>query len=1110
MAVQTGNVVETLTEKATVEAIAFIDPRVEDPEFLAAGVRSDVRAIVLDAHRPGLEQIDTVLTQNPGIREIHIVSHGEPGRFQLGSDGVDAETLERYRPLLSRWREFLATDAQILIYGCRVAATAAGRALVEMLHRQTGAGIAASRVAIGNGRWALTDAAGCVRAATPPFSANVCQTYRGQFPLAFVEAQFDGVGGVNGLNDTFSVTVSPDGNFLYAASAGDDAIAVFSRDAGTGALTFVEAQFDGVGGADGLDGAISVTVSPDGNFVYAASQGDDAIAVFSRDAGTGALTFVEAQFEGVGGVGGLDEAFSVTVSPDGNFTVYATSLTDDAIAVFSRDAGTGALTFVEAQFDGVGGVDGLDNAESVTVSPDGNFVYAASQGDDAIAVFSRDAGTGALTFVEAQFDGVGGADGLDGAQSVTVSPDGNFVYATSLTDDAIAVFSRDAGTGALTFVEAQFDGVGGVDGLDNAESVTVSPDGNFVYVASGADNAIAAFSRNPGTGALTFVEAQFDGVGGADGLNSAISVTVSPDGNFVYAASPGDDAIAAFRLLPEIGVSGNGMAIADGDTTPDTVDFTDFGNVNLSSGLTRTFTIGNTGSILTLGANAVSITGAHAADFTVTAQPPATVAGSSGTTFQVAFNPSADGLRTASIAINNDDTDENPYNFDIQGTGVIPPSPATFSVIPTGGGALAATEGAEIGTYILTPSRAPTGDVTVRIQADGETEVSLDGNNFSRSLDVTFTALAGQTIRVRAIDDLFDESTHFSTITHSVIGSNDLGFANVTIDSIAATVTDNDIADPIAPPVFPVLGEPGPSEIFPNPNRPTTRGTNASEVLAGSAGNDVLFAFGGDDTISGGDGNDRLYGTRGNNQIFGGSGGDRLFGSSGTDTLQGEEGDDILSGSGGNDLISGGDGSDRATAGNGNDTLVGGEGTDFLNGDGGEDLVLGGESLDIISGGAGSDRLLGEGDGDAIAGNAGADTLEGGDGNDTLNGDGDNDMLLGDAGDDSLSGGNGSDLLLGGAGADFLNGGLGTDSLVGGGGSDRYQLTIDATTAVGDTIFGFEDGIDRLVLPAGVDFGQLNLREEVTGVSILFENRQLALISNVRGVLIESGDFAIA
>jgi uncharacterized repeat protein (TIGR01451 family) len=369
----------------------------------------------------------------------------------------------------------------------------------------------------------------------------------GNGELTFVEVvKDDELGDDRILYGPFSVTVSPDGKHLYAASIGvHPALAVFSRDSSTGKLTYVEMEIDGVGGVDGLHRPFSVTVSPDGKHLYAAGNDDDAVAVFSRDSTTGNLTFVGFEKDGVGGVDGLNGAHSVTVSPDGRH-LYAAGVEDHAVAVFSRDSMTGVLTFVEVVMDGVGGVDGIRNARSVTVSLDGNHVYVASTGDSAAAVFSRNPTTGKLTFVEAAKDGEGGVDGLFGAHSVTVSPDGNHVYAASNEDQAVAVFSRNSTTGELAFVEAIKDGEASVDGLETAYGVTVSPDGEHVYTAGASDNAVAVFSRNSTTGELTFVEVKVDSFEGVDGLRSVRAVTVSPDGKHVYAAGTNDNALAVF------------------------------------------------------------------------------------------------------------------------------------------------------------------------------------------------------------------------------------------------------------------------------------------------------------------------------------------------------------------------------------------------------------------------------------------------------------------------------------------------------------------------------------------------------------------------------------
>ena len=125
---------------------------------------------------------------------------------------------------------------------------------------------------------------------------------------------------------------------------------------------------------------------------------------------------------------------------------------------------------------------------------------------------------------------------------------------------------------------------------------------------------------------------------------------------------------------PEINIQGNGNDIVSGNTSPSTSNHTDFGQAAVIGGtVVRTFTIQNTGSAnlnLTGSSPYVTISGANAADFTVTATPSTPIAAASSTTFNITFDPSASGLRTATVSIANDDSDENPYTFAIQGTGV--------------------------------------------------------------------------------------------------------------------------------------------------------------------------------------------------------------------------------------------------------------------------------------------------------------------------------------------------------------------------------------------------------------------------------------------------------
>jgi 6-phosphogluconolactonase (cycloisomerase 2 family) len=315
-----------------------------------------------------------------------------------------------------------------------------------------------------------------------------------------------------------SLTVSADGLSVYATRE-DFRVFVFKRDVSTGVLTFVEQLLD-------VLSPEAVTVSPDGMHVYVGSLQVDGLVVYDRDAGTSKLTYVESQ-----DLGGVFSVTSLAISPDGGH-LYAGVVrnADDQLVVFSRNTATGQLTHVETLTDGMSGIDGLDFPGSVVVSPDGNHVYVGGAVDGAIAIFSRNATTGALTYLGM----VGGVS----VQAMALSADGAHLY---IAGGNVSVFSRDGGTGALTFVEAEIVGGG-------APSVAVSPDGTHVYAALASAGLLRMFERDPGTGALTFEENLVDMQNGVAGLDVPFSVTVSPDSRDVYVNA--FEAIPRFRRVP--------------------------------------------------------------------------------------------------------------------------------------------------------------------------------------------------------------------------------------------------------------------------------------------------------------------------------------------------------------------------------------------------------------------------------------------------------------------------------------------------------------------------------------------------------------------------------
>ncbi len=184
---------------------------------------------------------------------------------------------------------------------------------------------------------------------------------------------------------------------------------------------------------------------------------------------------------------------------------------------------------------------------------------------------------------------------------------------------------------------------------------------------------------------------------------------------------------ASCSTPPEINIQGNATNIADGDTTPTAGDDTSFGSAMVGNTITKTFTIQNTGAgaLNLTGSPLVAISGTDAADFSVSVAPATPVAATTGTTtFEITFAPSATGLRTATLSIANNDGDENPYNFSIEGNGTTCTPATTISS--------------------FTPSSGP---VATEVTINGTGFANVTGVKFG-SIAATYTIVSGTVLKV--------------------------------------------------------------------------------------------------------------------------------------------------------------------------------------------------------------------------------------------------------------------------------------------------------------------------------------------------------------------------
>ncbi|CAM2817788.1 choice-of-anchor D domain-containing protein [Rariglobus hedericola] len=272
---------------------------------------------------------------------------------------------------------------------------------------------------------------------------------------------------------------------------------------------------------------------------------------------------------------------------------------------------------------------------------------------------------------------------------------------------------------------------------------------------------------------------------------------------------------------PEVTVTGNAVGIADGDTTPSIADKTDFGSVNVASGsVTTTYTIQNQGTAA-LTINSVTLGGTHAADFAIITQPAASVAAGGSTTFSVRFDPSVAGTRTATVSFGNNDADENPYNFSVQGTGAAATqevildntSPTGVTILPAGGWPASTTVAGYYGTNYIHDGNTGGGKsvrFTPTLPATGNYEVfawwTSGGTSGGRATNVPIDIITSGAPEYVSLNQTLPGSPwqslgvyHFNAGTSgSVLISNTGADGSVIVDAIKFTL----IAPPLVNPSF--------------------------------------------------------------------------------------------------------------------------------------------------------------------------------------------------------------------------------------------------------------------------------------------------------------------
>ncbi|WNZ24958.1 DUF4347 domain-containing protein [Leptolyngbya sp. NK1-12] len=330
--------------------IAFVDAGVSNASSLMSQFQAGTEVHLLDASQDAIAQITQVLANRTDVSAVHLVSHGRNGALQLGGDTIS--DLSEYTAELKLWSNSLTTDADILLYGCQVAADAKGVAFVNSLAQLTGADVAASDDLTGlGGDWILEYQTGSIETVAITDTA-----YQGTLANFFVTSTSDVVNATDGV-----LTLR-------------EAITNANTQAGTDNIFFsVNGTITLTGGELGISSDVNIY----GNGApFLTISGNNASRVFNISSGTvllSGLTIASSRVTGGGGGG---------IRNNGNLTVQFCTFSGNSASNGSGIANFGTVTVNSSTFSNNSAVfgGGIDNFGSLTVNSSTFSGNSASQG----------------------------------------------------------------------------------------------------------------------------------------------------------------------------------------------------------------------------------------------------------------------------------------------------------------------------------------------------------------------------------------------------------------------------------------------------------------------------------------------------------------------------------------------------------------------------------------------------------------------------------------------------------------------------------------------------------------------------------------------------------
>jgi 6-phosphogluconolactonase len=243
------------------------------------------------------------------------------------------------------------------------------------------------------------------------------------------------------------ISVHPSGKFLMTAQYGSGSAAVFpvNTDGTVGKRSQLIKHEGGSGVVKARQNAPHphyIGYSPDGRFAFVPDLGLDKIMIYKVDEKKGSVS-AHGHAQSVPGGGPRHMKFSV----DGKFIYLLNELTL-SVTTFAYNARAGTTerrTTTPALTEDAKTRQEFNSSAQILVHPNGKFVYSSNRGDDTVTLYWANQKSGHLAVKD--------VENVRGAfpRNINYDPGGNWLLAAGQHSNTVAVFALDQKSGEMNY-----------------------------------------------------------------------------------------------------------------------------------------------------------------------------------------------------------------------------------------------------------------------------------------------------------------------------------------------------------------------------------------------------------------------------------------------------------------------------------------------------------------------------------------------------------------------------------------------------------------------------------------------------------------------------------